>query len=145
MRTLRLGSKGEDVGKWQYFLRGAGLYFGEVDDAFGLATREATQDFQRRHGLLEDGIVGNRTLGEAMRVGFAALEDEAPSGESLDFPPRPTFPPLGQAGREQRFGFYQPVPSPVEGNPEAIQIPGNWEAENIVTIVIPQLKGVAGA
>ncbi|RYZ09228.1 MAG: peptidoglycan-binding protein [Myxococcales bacterium] len=145
MKTLRLGSKGDEVGKWQYFLRGAGLYFGEVDEVFGEATREGTQSFQRRHGLLEDGIAGNRTLGEAMRVGFSATEEDAGAESPLEFPPPPSFGPLGQAGRQQRFGKYDFVAAPVDGNPEAIQIHGGWVAENIQMFTIPQLKNVSGA
>lgn len=145
MKTLRLGSKGHEVGKWQYFLRGAGLYFGEVDEVFGELTREATQGFQRRHGLLEDGIAGNRTLGEAMRVGFSAVEDDVAADNPLEAPPPPSFGPLGQAGREQRFGRYGFVPTPVQGNPEAIQIQGDWVAQNIRTFTIAQLKNVPGA
>jgi hypothetical protein len=145
METLRLGSKGDEVGKWQYFLRGAGLYFGEVDEVFGQSTRDATQAFQRRHGLLEDGIAGNRTLGEAMRIGFAAVADDPVAENSLEFPPAPSFGPLGQAGREQRFGKYDFVPAPVDGNPEAIQIQGGWVAENIQMFTIPQLQNVPGA
>jgi hypothetical protein len=33
----------------------------------------------------------------------------------------------------------------VPGNPEAISIKSGWEAENIVTVTIPQLIGVSGA
>src|SRR5262245_39523849 len=119
MQTLRLGSKGEAVEKWQYFLRGIDLYFGEVNGDFDESTKQATQEFQRRHALADDGIAGNRTIGEAMRVGFAVIEDDTGGEDSVEWPPPPSFAPLGQAGREALFGHYAYEPRPVPGNPEA--------------------------
>jgi hypothetical protein len=145
MQTLRVGSKGEDVEKWQYFLRGVGIYFGEVDGSFGPRTREATQEFQRRHALSDDGVAGNRTIGEAMRLGFAVIDDDPELPDSLEWPPRPSFSSLGQAGREAVFGRYPFQPAPTEGNPEAIRITSDWVTRNIVTVTIPQLMKIRGA
>jgi len=145
MQTLRVGSRGEAVEKWQYFLRGLGLYLGEVDGAFGEATKEATQAFQRRHGLTDDGVAGNRTLGEAMRLDFDVVTDDPEAPDSLEWPPAPAFSSLGQVGREKTFGAFTFQPAPVDGNPEAIKITSNWVAENIVTVEIPELVGVKGA
>jgi hypothetical protein len=145
MQTLRVGSKGEDVEKWQYFLRGVGIYFGEVDGGFGPRTKEATQEFQRRHALLDDGVAGNRTIGEAMRLGFAVIEDDPDLPDSLDGPPKPMFSSLGQAGREAAFGRYPFQSTPTENNPEAIRITSDWAAKNIVTVTIPQLSKIRGA
>jgi hypothetical protein len=144
METLRLGSKGENVEKWQAFLRGVGLYFGKIDGDFGPMTREATEAFQSRHGLLDDGIAGNRTLGEAMRLGFAFVDDSG-ALDPVEAPPRPPFPALGAQGRAETFGDYSFVSAPVSGNPEAIQITSNWLKESIVSVEIPQLAGVKGA
>ncbi|HEY6722451.1 MAG TPA: peptidoglycan-binding protein [Polyangiaceae bacterium] len=145
MNTLRIGSMGEDVERWQYFLRGVGLYLGEVDGTFGELTKEATQDFQRRHGLVEDGVAGNRTIGEAMRVGFDVVTEHLDAPTAAEIPPRPNFARLDQAGREAAFGRYPFVSAPVPGNPEAIRIGSNWAAENIVVVEVPQLAGVKGA
>jgi hypothetical protein len=145
MQTLRVGSKGEDVEKWQYFLRGVGIYFGEVDGSFGPRTKEATQEFQRRHALIDDGVAGNRTIGEAMRLGFAVIEDDPDLPDSLDGPARPKFSSLGQAGREAVFGRYPFESTPTESNPEAIRITSDWAAKNIVTVTIPQLAKIKGA
>lgn len=145
MQTLRLGSEGEAVAKWQFFLRGLDLYFGEVDGKFGPKTKEATAEFQRRHDLKDDGIAGNRTIGQAMRLGFDVLPDDDESEDSVNWPPPPDFPPLDQAGRERAFGKYPFEPAPVPGNPEAIRIQSSWQTENIVPVTIPQLVGVAGA
>lgn len=145
MRTLRRGSKGEDVERWQYFLRGRELYWHEVDGDFGNYTWLATQEFQRRHGLVDDGIVGNRTYAEAMRLGLSVVEDDPLLPDTLDGPPKPPFNPLGPAGRNLVFGAFPYEPSPTAGNPEAIRIVSDWAKENIVRVKIPQLTGVHGA
>lgn len=145
MQTLRMGSKGDEVERWQYFLRGVGLYFGAVDGIFGKKTQHATQEFQRRHALLDDGIAGNRTLGEAMRLGFAVISDDPSLPDTLDWPANPDFPPLGEQGRALAFGQFTFEPAPTPGNPEAIRIASSWVAENIRTVQIPQLVGVLGA
>jgi hypothetical protein len=145
MQTLRQGSKGSDVKSWQAFLRGAGLYMGEVDGDFGPRTLEATQEFQRNHALKDDGIVGNRTIGMAMQLGFDLVPDDPTLPDSLDWPPKPSFEPIGEAGRRALFGNYDYVPAPTPGNPEGIKILGNWEQENIQVFTIPELAGVQDA
>jgi hypothetical protein len=145
MNVLRLGSKGEEVERWQYFLRGAGLYFGAVDGEFGEATKAATEAFQRRHGLRDDAVVGNRTFGEAMRVGFSLVADDPAEVGSLDWPPKPAFPPLGSAGRTAALGEYPYRSEPTPDNAEAIRILSDWVRENIVVVPIPQLAGLPGA
>lgn len=145
METLRLGSKGPLVEHWQFFLRGAGLYFGQTDGVFDDKTKSATQAFQRAQGLKDDGIAGNLTLGKAMSLGFHAVDDDPALPDTLDPPPKPNFSPLNLAGREAAFGKYAYISAPVPGNPEAISIKSGWEAENIVTVTIPQLIGVSGA
>jgi hypothetical protein len=118
---------------------------GEVDGAFGEKTREATFEFQRRHALLEDGIVGNRTLGEAMRLGLTVVEDDPSLPDTLDGPPKPNFPALDQSGRSALFGAYAFEPAPTPDDPEAIKITDGWVAKNIVVVKIPQLMGIQGA
>ena len=145
MDTLRVGSTGEIVEQWQFFLRGVNLYFGETNGSFDEATKRATEEFQRLHGLKDDGIAGNKTLGVAMSLGFHVVADNPALPDTLDPPPKPDFPPLGLAGRQAAFGKYPYVSAPVPGNPEAIKITSNWVAENIVTVTIPQLMGVSGA
>lgn len=65
MQTLKLGSSGEDVKKWQGILNsaiGAGL---TVDGQFGAQTRDKTIDYQKSKGLAPDGIVGAKTWAAA--------------------------------------------------------------------------------
>jgi peptidoglycan hydrolase-like protein with peptidoglycan-binding domain len=77
MRVLKLGVSGEDVRKWQEFLKQRNFYRGSIDGQFGPETRQATVDFQRFHELRPaEGLVTNPTLGMAMVLGFV-LFDEA--------------------------------------------------------------------
>ena len=145
MQTLRSGSNGDDVKLWQTFLRGAGLYMGEVDGDFGPSTLAATQAFQRAHAMEDDGVVGNRTVGVAMQLGFDLVPDDPDHPESLDWPPKPDFPALDGDGRRRLFGNYDFTPAPTPDNPEAIHILGNWVSENIQVFTIPELAGVLGA
>ncbi|HEV8548546.1 MAG TPA: peptidoglycan-binding domain-containing protein, partial [Polyangiaceae bacterium] len=76
MRTLRLNSTGDDVKVWQTFLKEKGLFTADVDGKFGPQTLLATKAFQHAEQLVEDGFVGNRTLGTAMKVGLDLVPDD---------------------------------------------------------------------
>lgn len=60
--TVKQGSRGETVKKIQQKLKRWGYYNGAVDGIFGAQTRKAVILFQKRNGLVADGIVGNRTF-----------------------------------------------------------------------------------
>lgn len=45
----------------QEALKNAGFYQGAIDGKLGPKTREAIKEFQRVHGLNDDGVVGRRT------------------------------------------------------------------------------------
>ena len=65
-KILKLGSKGQDVLDIQRALIKKG--YNLVDDGdFGENTENAVKDFQRKVGLLDDGIVGKRTLEALMK------------------------------------------------------------------------------
>jgi peptidoglycan hydrolase-like protein with peptidoglycan-binding domain len=145
MDTLRVGTKSDLVERWQSYLRGLNLFLGEANGVFGDDTKQATQEFQRAHGLADDGIAGNTTLGLAMSLGFHVVDDDPALADTLDPPPKPNFPPLDLAGRQAAFGAFPFVSAPAPDNPEAIRITSNWETENIVTVTVPQLRGVVGA
>ena len=55
MQVLKKGSKGESVKTLQEFLKIT------VDGDFGPKTETAVKNWQRSHGLLDDGIVGQKT------------------------------------------------------------------------------------
>ena len=89
MRILKIGARGNDVRKWQYFLAGQGLYKNVVDGEFGEITKESSVAFQKQHGLQPDGIVGNKTVGIAMTLGFGLLTDNRTSKVSINWPLNP--------------------------------------------------------
>jgi len=60
--TLRRNSIGADVKAMQESLHGLGFTVG-VDGVFGPGTEIAVKAFQRKNGLLPDGIAGPQTLG----------------------------------------------------------------------------------
>ena len=74
MILIKLGSRGNNVRKWQRFLIGQGFPV-RVDGDFGPETHGATVEFQDRNGLVPDGKVGDRTLGQAMLLGFTIVDD----------------------------------------------------------------------
>lgn len=61
MPILMQGSTGEDVLTLQRLLRTTGDYRGMIDGDFGLRTKAAVEVFQKRYGLLPNGIVRDRT------------------------------------------------------------------------------------
>lgn len=64
---LRKGSKGEGV-KWlQYELNKHG-YGLKVDGDFGNLTLAAVRQFQSKHNLVRDGVVGPKTIGALMSI-----------------------------------------------------------------------------
>lgn len=70
----KYGSRGEEVRKIQTKLKNWGYYTGNVDGIFGTQTLNAVKKFQRKNGLVVDGIVGTKTL--------AALGISSSSGSS---------------------------------------------------------------
>lgn len=147
MRVLRIGKRGITVERWQRFLIGQGFSPGKVDGIFGPNTERATIEFQRKYDLVPDGIVGIRTYGQAMLLGYEMISDpEDTSRTGPNWPPKPDFAPLvSNRARQDIFGKYRYRHDPTPSNQERIKILDNWESENIVRIEIPQLAGVNGA
>jgi peptidoglycan hydrolase-like protein with peptidoglycan-binding domain len=145
MRILRRGSEGDDVRRWQHFLLGQNLLEGGVDGRFGPLTEKATRTFQQRNGLEVDGTVGPLTCAAALQNGFDPGFTDPQGGTSgADWPPPPIFAPLiSNAERREMFGAFRFERISPSG--DDIRILENWEAENIVPVMLPQLRGVAGA
>jgi len=61
-RTLRFGSKGNDVRELQQLLAASGFYFGSTDGAYGILTEEAVSLFQKTVNLRNDGIAGTQSI-----------------------------------------------------------------------------------
>jgi N-acetylmuramoyl-L-alanine amidase len=60
-RTLYINSTGDDVVALKKMLTVKGIYNGPIDASFTQSTKTAVEDFQRRVGLIVDGVVGPKT------------------------------------------------------------------------------------
>lgn len=145
MDILRQGQTGSSVKQWQLFLLGQG-YEISTDGDFGPKTKAATQDFQKKYGLVpNDGVVGRDTYAKAVALGFGEIQDSDTNEEGPGWPPRPALGPLDSQERAALFGTFKYEPAPTQGNPEGILIRDNWAVTNIVKVTIPQLIGKIGA
>jgi peptidoglycan hydrolase-like protein with peptidoglycan-binding domain len=73
--TIKLGSTGPDVSKWQDALTGAG-YSVPSTGTFDQATDQATRAWQSAKGLVSDGIVGPASWGAMTGVVSAGKTDK---------------------------------------------------------------------
>lgn len=64
---LRFEDSGPSVKKLQERLAIIGLYAGPLDSEFGVQTEQAVINFQRRAGLIDDGVVGPATWQELLK------------------------------------------------------------------------------
>lgn len=144
--VLRRGSTGDAVKRWQNFLLGQGFDPKGTDGKFGKDTAAATRAFQRANGLAETGETDNATIGRAAMLGFQVAVDDDAGKRGPNFPPPPDFAPVaGTAARQRLFGRFAFRHRPVPGNFENIEITDDWERRNIVSVEIPQLRGIKGA
>lgn len=156
--TLRIGCGAASlVRRWQTYLSGQGFYLWVVDGAFGRLTDEATKAFQYAVQLRADGVVGDKTFGLAMGLGFEVISARPPrrrcvagpskeSARDPEWPPKPEgFDSPPSAQREREFGRFAHEPAPTTDSPEAIRITDGWATENIVRVTVPQLVGIQGA
>lgn len=65
--TIRRGARGELVFQLQDLLSKDG-YNLAVDGIFGAGTQSCVRAFQKKHGLVVDGIVGPKTWGELIKI-----------------------------------------------------------------------------
>jgi hypothetical protein len=132
---LEISKFGQDVRQWQLFLVGQGLAPGVVDGSFGPKTRDATIEFQKKHGLDNDGVVGPKTLQEAAKLGYG----KANVLQSGGFVKALTY-----MDKQRLFGPLTYVAASSSDNPETIKITNSW-AKKLKKVEIPQLAGVIGA
>jgi murein L,D-transpeptidase YcbB/YkuD len=59
--VIKVSASVEDV---QTALKNAGFYKGTVDGKIGQQTKKAIENFQRKHNLTADGVIGRRTWEE---------------------------------------------------------------------------------
>lgn len=79
--VLKQGSSGALVKTVQTRLKNWGYYSGSVDGIYGPKTVSAVKYFQRRNGLVADGIVGKKTA-SAMGVSLTSSAGSASSSSS---------------------------------------------------------------
>ncbi len=169
MRVLELTNPiltGNDVTAWQRFISGKGFWLGRIDGDFGNKTHQATIAFQRRYRLYPDGVVGRRTLRVAREQGFVPPNTTAPTPPpprqpnparpprpmptggvvppgSTTYPPRPSgLPAPTLQNAINLFGSFAYRPNPATFNGRGITITDGWDNRNIVTVNIPQLRGI---
>lgn len=146
LKLIKINSQGTLVSNWQNFLRGQDFFEGEITGLFDEETKAATIVFQKANGLQPDGVVGNKTFGEAMKHGFEGILDDRTDITGNNFPSKPSFPPLvDTAQRQGLFGKFTFRSKPVTGNPENIVITNDWEKSNVVIVPIPQLIDIKGS
>lgn len=139
MRLIKRGSRGNSVKSIQHFLIGKKYDIGIVDGVFGPKMESGVKRFQKHNKLVDDGIIGNQTLGLMLVQGLALLP------ETPDYPAKPNFSPLvGNAARAKVFGHFDYKSSPTNDNKEGITILGSWESDNIVSVDLPQLAKATG-
>ncbi len=78
--VLKQGSRGDTVRKIQQRLKNWGYYKGSVDGIYGSQTRRAVISFQRKNGLVADGIAGNKTL-QAIGISVSSSSSSSQSGK----------------------------------------------------------------
>ncbi len=72
----KFGSRSQEVVEIQTRLKKWGYYSGEVDGIFGSATKQAVISFQKKNGLIADGIAGKKTL-QAMGISSNSTSDNS--------------------------------------------------------------------
>ena len=133
--VLKLESIGQMVIKWQRFLISKGYDIGSLDGIFGSKTEKATKDWQKKNGLTDDGMVGDKSFAKAKTQGLEYSET------SVWFPPRPNFESPSTKRVKELFGSFEYK----RINSSEIRILGDWVSDNIVKVTIKQLIGVEAA
>jgi len=144
LESIKLGSSGESVEAWQYFLLGLNVFQGAVDGNFGPITVTATKAFQRKAAVLPvDGWVGTATYAAAFKLGFDPLEYGVVTEGDIRNPAWPERPegvaPLGINDKHRLFGRIQYK----AGAAGSVVITNGWET-HIQKVSIPTLAGVKG-
>ena len=82
--VLKQGNTGSTVRTMQQKLKNWGYYKGSVDGIFGAKTKEAVRYFQRRNGLVVDGIAGPKTLAAMGISGGSSSNSSSYSNADID-------------------------------------------------------------
>lgn len=111
--TLGRWDKGDPVKDWQDFLEAQGYDLGDagVDGYFGGSTEDATESFQEKHGLVPDGLAGEKTIAKAESLGLKWKRKPTA-------PKAPTVPQItvdGKWGRDTTTRLQELLGTPVDG------------------------------
>ncbi len=145
MKFLKLGSKGNLVEQWQYFLIGEEYYLVNATATFDESTHMATVQFQRMCGLSPDGVIGPATMKKAKDFGFLIEEFEDKDEfkvkvtndmNSYNWPAVPDFRTLSSDKTEDLFGEIK-FKALSNGN---IKITNRWDKKHIKRIKVSQLN-----
>ncbi len=93
-----------------------------------------TREFQQFHGLDVTGVVDDTTWEEAKKHGLL----------DTGFPDNLGLKPLNYQERLKEFGGFNYKSKPIPGNPENIEILGDWVAKNLDAVYEPLLVGTKG-
>lgn len=119
MRVIRPGMQGDDVERWQLFLRGKGYLVRATGGSHDAESVKASQAWQKDHGLVDDGVLGPRTFGIAQGEGFnPGFIDEDASEVGPNWPAKPVFAPLDSEARKRTFGSSSFDPQPIRATPK---------------------------
>lgn len=80
--VIKQGSSGATVRTIQTKLKNWGYYTGSVDGIFGSKTKSAVMYFQRRNGLVADGIVGTKTA-KALGITLSSSSSSTTNSSSI--------------------------------------------------------------
>ncbi len=92
--VLRNGSKGVEVQLVQYYLSAISVFYDEIPDVsidgrFGRQLEQAVVSFQKRFGLIQDGVIGQATWNRIFEV-YTSLDQEiVPPNTPAPYPGRP--------------------------------------------------------
>lgn len=126
--TLGLWDKGDPVKDWQDFLvdQGYDLGDGGVDGYFGADTEKPTKDFQEKHGLVPDGLAGDKTIDKAESLGLKWTRK--PKKTSKPSKPKANLDVDGKWGESTTKALQRVLGTPVDG--EVSFQPVAYKAQN---------------
>ncbi len=127
MAILQSGSFGDEVREWQLFLTKHGFYLDPVDAFFGASTKVSTATFQVANNLPPDGIVKDKTLEIATKLGFSL-----PGTSNRNW----NKSPIANAGSDQTIS--------ITGNNNAIILDGSGSVDPDGVLVALNWRLVSG-
>ncbi|MBB3558829.1 peptidoglycan hydrolase-like protein with peptidoglycan-binding domain [Rhizobium sp. BK512] len=139
---LSVGAFGNDVRRLQEYLNQELSASLGTDGSYGGKTKEEVIRFRRKFGLPESPTFDDQCF--AISEAHADIKpdfDPDPAKKGIDWPKKkPGLSSPSAADMQSKCGVIKFNHSPVSGNPEHITITNGFEASNITTVNIPELK-----